>query len=393
VTPAAARDPRIDALRGFALWGILLVNIQSYLSGAPNAIGFLPPDADAADRAAYFVTAGFVVGKFMPLFGMLFGAGLAILYDKLKAVYVDPRALVRRRLALLFGFGILHGLMLYFGDITNAYAVAGLLLLRYADRGAPALARATVGWWIFAAAWLLLAIAPLSGDPADSAEALIETVQSNTEASAVLGYIAQWPVRVEMFFWQIQANLFGLPTIVALMLTGMLAQRSGWLRQPSAPAWRYAERLGLLIGLPAALAYGAWSLENAGIEQNLAMPAVLYVVHFISVTLSFLYAAAIVQRAPPWMLRWLAPAGRMPLSNYLLQSVAMGALLSGWGFGLGLSLGYAALSVLATAVFVGQTLLSRYWLATHAQGPLEALWRAATYRNAVRLTEAADRRG
>jgi uncharacterized protein len=76
----------------------------------------------------------------------------------------------------------------------------------------------------------------------------------------------------------------------------------------------------------------------------------------------------------------------MPLTNYLLQSVAMAMLLPGWGLGLGARLGYAQLSVLAFAIFAAQTLLSRWWLACHTQGPLEAIWRAWTYRGAVRRT-------
>ncbi len=78
------RDERIDALRGFALFGILLVNIQSFLFGATNPIGYLTPDAGWLDRAVLFATAAFVNLKFMPLFAMLFGVGFSLLYAKLE---------------------------------------------------------------------------------------------------------------------------------------------------------------------------------------------------------------------------------------------------------------------------------------------------------------------
>jgi len=73
----------------------------------------------------------------------------------------------------------------------------------------------------------------------------------------------------------------------------------------------------------------------------------------------------------------------MPLTNYLLQSVAMNVSLTGWGLGLGATCGYAQLSALAAAIFVAQTLASRWWLAHFEQGPLEAVWRAWTYRGAT----------
>jgi uncharacterized protein len=186
-----------------------------------------------------------------------------------------------------------------------------------------------------------------------------------------------------MGLWQMQANLFGLPSIIALMMTGALAQRAGWLRNADAPAWRRAALIGLIVGLPAALAYGSWAVMHAELEPSLSIHPVALALHAISLVLAFLYAALFLRRAPDSVVAWLAPAGRMPLTNYLLQSVAMALLLTGWGLGLAAQLGYAQLSVLAIAVFAAQTLLSRWWLARHAQGPLEALWRAWTYRAAV----------
>ncbi len=125
------RDERIDALRGFALLGILLVNIQSFLYGATNPIGYLRSDAGGLDRAALFVTAAFVNVKFMPLFAMLFGAGFSLLYAKLKTKTAEPRRIYRRRMLFLFVFGILHGVFLLFwrhyADVCRCGAGAAAL--------------------------------------------------------------------------------------------------------------------------------------------------------------------------------------------------------------------------------------------------------------------------
>ncbi len=76
---------------------------------------------------------------------------------------------------------------------------------------------------------------------------------------------------------------------------------------------------------------------------------------------------------------WLAPAGRMPLSNYLLQSLLMGMLLSGWGLGLGASLGHAQLAALALTIVLLQVAASRVWIERFGAGPVESLWRRVTY--------------
>jgi uncharacterized protein len=138
-------------------------------------------------------------------------------------------------------------------------------------------------------------------------------------------------------------------------------------------------RLGFWVGLPPALAYGIWSATHASLEENLLLPAWVLVLQFLGPALSIFYAVVFLRRTPDVVVAWLAPAGRMPLTNYLLQSVAMGALLSGWGFALGISASYAGLSALALGVFGLQLVVSRWWLARHAQGPLEAVWRAWTY--------------
>lgn len=383
MTATGLRDPRIDALRGFALAGILLVNIQSFLWGAINPIGFLAPAAGAADRAAHFATATFVAGKFMPLFGLLFGAGFSLLLQKLRSTVAEPEAAYRRRLVFLLVVGIAHGLFLYFADITHTYALAGFVLLLYADADATALARASVRWWIFAALWTMLLMLPSLVDTAGVPIEWLEEVRLDFEISARLGYIEQWPIRLDLFAWQAQANLLSLPNVIALMMTGMLAHRAGWLADPDAPAWRSASRLGLGLGLPAALAYGLWCAAHPGLEENLLLPAWVLALQFIGQALAFFYAAAFLRYAPAGVVRWLAPAGRMPLTNYLLQSMAMGLLLSGWGLALGANAGYAQLSILALVVFALQVVGSRWWLARHAQGPLEALWRAWTYLGAA----------
>ncbi len=375
------RDERIDALRGFALFGILLVNIQSFLYGATNPIGYLTPDAGPLDRATLFATAAFINLKFMPLFAMLFGAGFSLLYAKLKTLTFEPRKIYRRRMLFLFVFGILHGVFFYFGDITQMYAVAGLVLLRYVDRDVAGIGRAARNWWIGMTVFAAVVFALVETVSRLAKEYVVE-VTSNFEVFSYGSYLEQLPVRIGEFGDLIVGNFLGLPLTVALMLTGMLAQRAGWLQQRDARAWRTASTLGWLIGLPAALLYGYWMLSDVEAYGLAATPQGAMVPMLLSVTLTFLYASVFLRKASPGVIALLAPAGRMPLSNYLLQSIAMGALLSGWGLALGPRLNYWQTAAVAVLIVVFQVLLSSLWLGPMKmrQGPLEALWRAWTYR-------------
>ena len=142
INPATGRDDRIDALRGFALLGILLVNIQSFVWGGTNPAGYLQQDATVLDRVLFFLTCAFVNMKFMPLFALLFGAGFSLLMHKLRGMTPAPHAVFRRRMAFLFGFGVLHGVFFYYGDITQMYALAGLVLVLYDGHGNASLRRA-----------------------------------------------------------------------------------------------------------------------------------------------------------------------------------------------------------------------------------------------------------
>lgn len=380
-----ARDDRIDALRGFALLGILLVNIQSFLYGATNPIGYLTPAAGVADRAAFFVTAAFVNVKFMPLFAMLFGVGFSLLYARLRTLSSTPSKIYIRRMLFLFVFGMLHGIFFYFGDITQMYAVAGLILLMYVERDAGGVARAARNWWLGMA--LFTALVYLLVDAAPTlTRGDVEELKRTFAIFSGASYPDQLGTRASEFSQLIVGNFFGLPLTVALMLTGMLAHRAGWLEDRNARAWRYARSIGLLVGLPAAIAYGYQMLSDAE-SYGLAMtPQAATLPMMISIALALFYASAFMQWAPRSWIATLAPAGRMPLSNYLMQSIAMGALLSGWGLALGAHLNYWQTAAVALAVFVAQVLLSNLWLSVlhMKQGPLEALWRAWTYHGLQR---------
>ncbi len=383
----------VDALRAFALAGILQVNIQSFVWGAGDSLGYFIDAPSAADTAVHLLVGTFVATKFISIFAFLFGFGAALQMKSIRRLCRGDaeaaRTVYRRRLWFLLALGIAHGVLLYYGDILAFYALAGFVLVLYMDRRPAARARATRNWWIaFAllnvAATLLLEAArralPPEVDPALIPPDVVDKFIVFTDG----GYWEQIAARATDFAYMVFVmGPFAAPQIVGLFLLGHLAARLGWIAHPERHprVWRAAFVIGCAAA-PLAVA-GAWLNYRTMVESPGDPSLIGFGLQTFGSLLAALYVAAIVrwrETAPlAAAIRWLAPAGRMPLTNYLLQSLVMGALLSGWGFGLGGALGKAQLALLALVIVAVQIAASRAWIARFGQGPVEALWRKATY--------------
>lgn len=382
----------VDGLRAFALVGILQVNIQSFVWGAGDPLGFFLAEPSLLDTVVYLLVATFVLSKFLSIFAFLFGLGFALQWRSLRR-RMNPDsadAAYRRRLRFLLALGVAHGALLYYGDILTFYALAGFLLLLYARTRPAALVASARRWWLgFVALTATSALVfealrqafPLEDDPALVPDWALERFAVYTQA----GYFEQLGPRIADY-WSVlgYSVLLGMPQIIGLFLLGALAGRLGWLARPHRHrrVWRAALWIGF-AALPFAAA-GAWLNYAAVRDAPGDPPAIGWALVNLGSLTACLYVAAFVllQRRPAMrrLIAWLAPAGRMPLTNYVAQSVLMGLLLSGWGLGLGAALGRVELALLALVIVVVQIVASRAWIARFRQGPLEALWRAATYR-------------
>lgn len=388
----ARRIEVADALRAFALAGILQVNIQSFAWGAGDPLGYFAAPPSPLDQIVYLLISTFVSGKFISIFAFLFGFGFALQWRSMRrraARIEDTVALYRRRLWFLLVLGLAHGVLLYYGDILAAYALCGFVLLHYAQARPAALAASTVRWWLAFAALTIVttAVFELSHyglapevDPTQLPEGALERFTVYTEA----GFGPQIAVRLGDYVSVLAAiAALAVPQLVGLFLLGALAGRLGWLAHPQRHArlWRMATWIGI-AALPIAL-LAAWLIYDT-IRSSPGDPSTVgYAVGNVGALLACLYVALFVRgQQHPVMRRciaWLAPAGRMPLTNYIAQSAIMGAMLSGWGLGLGNLLTRAQLAALALAIVATQIVASRWWISNVGQGPLEALWRRATY--------------
>lgn len=364
------------------MFGILLVNVWGFVFGYTGyRYGVAETAVSMADALAVFFVACVAEQKFYPIFAFLFGAGLVLGGRRLPAL--DAIARQRRRLRWLLGCGILHGSLLWLGDILTAYALAGFWLVsvtRQRLREIVAVLRAV----LVANLVILLTLAILFVQyEVDVAQQIIDSAATHLVYSeGSWGGIAR--ARLGDYGANLMALVIFLPRITLLMLLGVLAARLGYLRRPARHRqfWTRMRRCGLLVGLPLNV---WWGVVAVGTMRNPASPPALaalatFLIDIAGPLLAAGYVAAWVLARPA---RWLAPVGRMALTNYLTQSLLLMLLLQGFALGLGARLPRAGLLALCLPIMLGQLLWSHWWLAHHRLGPLEALWRRYSERKSL----------
>jgi uncharacterized protein len=394
----AAASPRriahIDVLRGMAVFGILLVNVWSFVWGFGALRYGAIAEPSWLDRGVVFAVALLAEQKFYPIFAFLFGAGFALQARSLRRRLTDQievRAALRRRFRWLLGCGMLHGLLLWAGDILTVYGAAGFLLLHLLDARLRLVRASLRNWgllWLIVLAASVALSLPSAGQDADDArqEQAIAYIEDAQEARAIYteGTAGEAAVqRLSDYLAVTSGSLLLVPHLMVLFLLGICSVRLGWLTAPRRHAllWRRVRGIGLLVGLPLNLAWAAAAATEAA--NPLAAPAWGELAYALLPLGGSLLAAAYVAtlllaRGPLMRLAsaWLAPVGRMSLTNYLMQSLLGVCLLQGTA--LGAQVSPAWLLPIALAIMLLQSLASRWWLSRYAQGPME--WLAARGR-------------
>jgi uncharacterized protein len=376
------RQQMVDALRGFALLGILVVNIASFAStyyglGVPD-----PLAVSLAERCASFVRAFLFETKFYLLFSFLFGYSFTL---QMRAAERGGKPFVprmARRLVGLWVIGVLHAVLLYYGDILTTYAVLGAVLLLLRRRADVFMACAAV------ALVLLVSLAWAGvGHMYSQVDMQMATQAAYAEAAAAQAAYRATPALVVLQHlrdlsqvWWVTA-LVQAPEALAMFFAGFIAGRRGLLAHPQAhrKLLRRVVGWGLAIGLPGALAYALPALRlNDAVRELSGLAVTLLTAPFLAAA----YAAGMLlvfQAGPGRVLaQWLAPAGRMALSNYLLQSLVCAWIFLAYGLRWVGTVGPLASFAIALAIFAGNLALSRWWMHRFTYGPAEWLLRAFT---------------
>ncbi len=381
-TPSPRLDT-LDALRGIALFGILVVNIQFFGSTLHGTAVADPVFDSAWDQAVSGFISLVFESKFYLLFSFLFGYSFTL---QMAAAERDGAGIVprmARRLLGLWGLGALHAVLLFPGDILTTYALLGVVLLAWRHAGDRQLVRRAIVLTGLTALVLgaiggLASLVALPDDAAQSAAAAQQAAAAYTGTVATV--VAQnvhelgqvWPVLL----------LIQAPCALAMFLLGMLAGRHGVLADPERFRALGTRLLwcGLLIGLPGAIAYAvAMTQFSRSPDGGLIGVAIsLATAPFLSAAYAVLAIRLLRHPRGQGLRRWLAPAGRMALSGYLMQSAAMAVIFTAYGAGLVNRLSPGAVLGIALALFAVQLVISRWWMARFAYGGAEWALRAVT---------------
>lgn len=369
----------VDALRGFALLGILVVNVTFFASAFTIYEIADPAFSSGFDDLGRWIVAVLFTSKFYVLFSFLFGYSFTLQLaaaDRSGAAF-RPRFL--RRLLGLFAIGAAHAVLLWQGDILTTYAVLGLVLLLI-HRISPRRAVVIAGLIVLASATLFL-VAGLDELARGTAPDLANQIRGATDATAywrgsfgdvIAQRISELPTTFELLLF-LQA-----PTALAMFLLGLAAGRRRLLADVSAlrPALTRIARIALPLGVAGGLLYAFTTIGHAGTGRGTIGAAVdvlsapVLAAGYVAALLLF-FGTARGERVRDA----LAPAGRMALSNYVLQSLVCAFLFTGYGLGLVGHVSPVAAIVIAATIYAAQLVGSAWWMRRHRYGPLEWLLR------------------
>ena len=369
------RDLAPDVLRGFALLGILVVNIQFMgLNSDQGARGEWTQGF--ANGSATFLIAALFAGKFYLLFSFLFGYSSNYVIQNNRS----NRARWIKRCFVLIAFGALHFTFLWHGDIIFLYGLFGLLLTFFFFRSDR-----TIQIWtrivfsvsaVFIALFGVLTIIVeylLKEDLGITTESSLDVILQNGT------FLESIPARIEVWLLSISSGIFlqgGLA--FAAFLLGLRLARSNFLSSPIDKAANSRLMIkGLFFGLPIQVVAAAVLLRNEqAAEPSESIYLVALFISFVTAPLLSMFYVGVIRKLveeKPHLVLWMMPAGKMSLTIYISQSVVTSLIFGPWGLGLFQALQTWQVFFLAFAIWLILSYLAAQWLKKFNQGPLEKL--------------------
>ncbi|GAB3060317.1 DUF418 domain-containing protein [Virgibacillus ainsalahensis] len=365
----------IDAARGFAIFGIFIVNVGSFSAPYFMYGGEGEAWTTQVDQWTLIIIDIFFQASFYTLFSILFGFGIQIMKERVKQKGIHPRPFLFRRLLILIGFGLIHAFLIWHGDILLSYGMIGLLLLLFLEvKGKTlliwgiSLLCGSVGFFTF-----LLYASRNYLDFTFTSE--INQAMNNYQSSNITDIWSQnyndWMFANGGMTFFILAFM-----LLPLFLFGMYLAKKRILHQPVLHKRLLIQLWLIALALFVLLKLGPYTFNNPAwfsyIQDNIGgtASALFYI---LSITL------LAQSRIGYQLMKPFTYVGRMALSNYIMQSIMSFILFYGIGFSLYGSIRPITGVLLVVIIFSLQVLLSKWWFSHFLFGPLEWVWRCLTY--------------
>lgn len=397
-TSSSERLPFLDAMRGFALCGILLANLLSFMGAVYLNVDELNGLSWLA-RCILFAIDFFIEGKFYTLFSILFGIGCALSWQRHACISSQFLTLWYRRMSVLLVFGLVHMVLIWYGDILTLYACLGLLLPILIKLKRDAMLSLALALLVVPIVMFAIRYQTSSANFWQLANSLV----SQFSNAWGLGGMS----RMEMFtntdsLTVLQANVTGaLQRPMSYLQTGRAFKVLGqfllgfWFGLYMLPrvrnGWRPTTGFIIIFSVIALVAnfIYAW-IKNSYASPFMLTPIGAYqniAYHVGSNTMPIVYAFVLgllwKTQKTKRLLQPLIILGRMSLSNYLMQSIIGVSLFFGYGTALMGRLPFEFLPLIALTILVFQWQFGKYWLRHHVQGSCEAIWRRLTYNSSA----------
>lgn len=367
----------IDAMRGFALFGILVVNFLTFHSPYLHIDPFSYWDK-AGDDVVFPIIDVFFQASFYPLFSLLFGYGVMILKERAEVKGIHSPLLLARRFLFLLLIGLCHALFIWHGDILVTYAIAGFALILFLELSGKLLIILGVliyvipNLFLVGILFLSLLIEPdLSAMMmATSVGDIVQTYQSGTWLEIV---------RQNIDDWLMNNNLATLPILMISILPLFLI--GAGVRKLQVVEKLEKRRMMTVILMVLFLTIGFFiKLIPYMTDTNLAMQYIQDSFGGPLVAIGYsLLILLIVNSKIGWITQPLQIVGRLSMTNYLMQSIVATLLFYSYGFGLYGNVSLLVGTLIAIGIYICQVIFSIIWLKYFIYGPFEWCWRWFTY--------------
>ncbi|UMZ73434.1 DUF418 domain-containing protein [Natranaerofaba carboxydovora] len=392
----------IDIIRGFALFGVLLVNVfyfnTTFTATLVGQVPLLNPLelSPGLDQITATLVSFFAEGKFYTIFSFLFGLGFYIFISRAEDKGLESKPLFKRRMFSLFIFGLLNLILVWWGDILHVYALGGFILVLFKDKPVKVLRRWVLILLTFSiiASSLMFSASPMAFQAMDTSSYMVSPqmveqsfeVFRNGNYLEIIGFRITNELPFLLFYF-----IFIIPKTLAMFLIGMIAGKMN-IFENIKDNLALINKIWKVTGIVGGVSLIAMLLSGypvLGLNGTGLSPVYAFFFEVGTVSISLFYITSLIKLLRKSMfakvLYPLQSVGRMALTNYLVQCIVCSLVFYGHGLGYIGNMSVFTGVIFTIAFFVLQMVISSVWLKYYKFGPFEWIWRKYTYGKAKEI--------